>query len=531
MLLRKQYTLVLLLLVVGCAASQRALRGDSFGSTSPPPALAATAEPSTASIIGPVALLVTVVGLGSSTVPMKLPPALRGPPFALIMVFSTGAMIAGAVLLVALTCALPDGSFSATATAPPDLDDPALSSTLHALSSALAQLLHAGRWGSAAACAYAPGKILQLWSVRRVGVGVSTGVIASINSVVAFAFVGVTLLGDAPAHLRTAIFGVALLLAGAVGMTLCKSMSGESKTASRCAGSSKHSANKQSPELQTKEQVAAVAIVSPKAGQHLARRSSSILGGGSGGGGGAVAIQIPTSSSNTSSTTGSTGSDSSSCGIDGLGLFAAAISGICLGLQSLPFRLGSSAGSGADAGAGEGVDPTMGGLAPLATAAVFLLAQAPLTMALLVGTGAIRIQGTWQWLLGALGRVRIDNASIAEYCTVSSDCVAATDVEMQMPMPMPTVGEFRRATPRDAVAAAALALIGGLIFSAAAVGQVLTVSAYGASVGMPLTQLNLVVAGMWGIFFFGEIKGALNRGGFFAAAAAAMAGGYLLAHA
>merc|ERR1719183_2846425 len=246
MLLRKQYTLVLLLLVVGCAASQRALRGDSFGSTSPPPALAATAEPSTASIIGPVALLVTVVGLGSSTVPMKLPPALRGPPFALIMVFSTGAMIAGAVLLVALT-------------------------------SALAQLLHAGRWGSAAACAYAPGKILQLWSVRRVGVGVSTGVIASINSVVAFAFVGVTLLGDAPAHLRTAIFGVALLLAGAVGMTLCKSMSGESKTASRCAGSSKHSANKQSPELQTKEQVAAVAIVSPKAGQHLARRSSSIL--------------------------------------------------------------------------------------------------------------------------------------------------------------------------------------------------------------------------------------------------------------
>jgi len=44
-----------------------------------------------------------------------------------------------------------------------------------------------------------------------------------------------------------------------------------------------------------------------------------------------------------------------------------------------------------------------------------------------------------------------------------------------------------------------------LCFVAALIGQVVAVRALGAGVGMPLTQLNLVVSGAWGIFAFGEI--------------------------
>jgi len=50
------------------------------------------------------------------------------------------------------------------------------------------------------------------------------------------------------------------------------------------------------------------------------------------------------------------------------------------------------------------------------------------------------------------------------------------------------------------------ALAGALCFSAAVFGQVLGIDALPENVAMPLTQLNIVVAGSWGVVYFKEVE-------------------------
>ena len=71
-------------------------------------------------------------------------------------------------------------------------------------------------------------------------------------------------------------------------------------------------------------------------------------------------------------------------------------------------------------------------------------------------------------------------------------------------------------------------MIGGLIFSLAFVGQLYAILALTDSVGMPLSQLNLVVAGIWGVFYFQEVRGWAAVTCFFLAAACACAAGPLI---
>ena len=49
-------------------------------------------------------------------------------------------------------------------------------------------------------------------------------------------------------------------------------------------------------------------------------------------------------------------------------------------------------------------------------------------------------------------------------------------------------------------------MAGALCYSCAQAGQVMGIVSLGVSVGMPLSQLNLVVAGLWAIFYYQELS-------------------------
>ena len=75
-------------------------------------------------------------------------------------------------------------------------------------------------------------------------------------------------------------------------------------------------------------------------------------------------------------------------------------------------------------------------------------------------------------------------------------------------------------------------VVGGLCYTLAFVGQVMAISGLGDMIGLPLTQLNLVVSGVWGLFYFEELgppkNAALLVTLFFLAVLVALAGGALL---
>lgn len=164
----------------------------------------------------------------------------------------------------------------------------------------------------------------------------------------------------------------------------------------------------------------------------------------------------------------------------GGGLAAATAGGICMGMQGIPMSSGAPE--------------------PYATTAVFLIAQTPLTAVLLV---------VWKLLL--LYQKPTIDSSISDGESASAPLVTTMHV-----------------LPPGQHAPAVLGIVGGVIFSVAALGQVITISRLGATVGMPLTQLNLVVAGVWGIFFFREVEGRESVGVFFGSAALALLGGCML---
>ena len=63
---------------------------------------------------------------------------------------------------------------------------------------------------------------------------------------------------------------------------------------------------------------------------------------------------------------------------------------------------------------------------------------------------------------------------------------------------------------------------------AAVTGQVVAVVLLPEAVAMPLTQLNLIVASLWGIAYYGEIQSSRLVALFAAAVAIALAGAALL---
>jgi len=70
-------------------------------------------------------------------------------------------------------------------------------------------------------------------------------------------------------------------------------------------------------------------------------------------------------------------------------------------------------------------------------------------------------------------------------------------------------------------------LFGGALFGVGFVGQNFVVAYFGAAVGVPLTQSNLVVAGLWGICAFREVQG-VDLIGLFAVGSALVLGGVVL---
>jgi len=403
--------------------------------------------------LGVVALVICVLGLGTQGVPLKLPSVVNANtnPFLMIAYFSLGAFSAGAVLcMVVVGLMIRDNSSVVVVGA---VMRHLLTSDRHVatVAESLLQVLWEGRWGLGAALVYTPGKILQLWAVRRVGVGLSTGIVASVNSVVAFV-VGVAVLGDRPGDMGTASLGISMLLMGAIGMVNCKP-----------------SASAEVTDTKNPEDVATLTIVSPSS-QKITRRSSSC-------------IKISMNAEPVPEMT----IQSPIASIDWTGILAAVLSGACLGLQGVPFRLGSSAVSSA--------------FSPYATAAVFLLAQGPLTLLTLTLTGCITSRTT---------------AQIQSYQILPTHA-----------SPSKTKRRFFEKGDTQ-IRLAAWGMSAGLIFSFAAIGQVVTVTTFGATVGMPLTQLNLVVAGVWGIAYFREIRHWKSILLFFVSAALAMVGGGVL---
>jgi len=72
------------------------------------------------------------------------------------------------------------------------------------------------------------------------------------------------------------------------------------------------------------------------------------------------------------------------------------------------------------------------------------------------------------------------------------------------------------------------AMASGVIWSIANVGSIFATKYLGLTVGYPLTQLSLVIAGLWGMFLFGELQGKRTRIQFFLATAVLLAGAALL---
>ena len=50
--------------------------------------------------------------------------------------------------------------------------------------------------------------------------------------------------------------------------------------------------------------------------------------------------------------------------------------------------------------------------------------------------------------------------------------------------------------------------MGALCFCCAETGQITAIAGLGDATGMPLTQLNLVVAALWGVVLYDEVRGA-----------------------
>jgi hypothetical protein len=122
--------------------------------------------------IGLAALVVAIIGFGTQTVPVKMVKAAG--KLAVIFYFSLGAGLAGIALMPFLAHQTHTATAQLTST-PPPATAVYIDVGVHLTAQQLISIAKRGRAGVYVAMAYAPGKILQLWAVKRVGVGLSTG--------------------------------------------------------------------------------------------------------------------------------------------------------------------------------------------------------------------------------------------------------------------------------------------------------------------------------------------------------------------
>mmetsp|Transcript_9175 Transcript_9175/g.12755 ORF Transcript_9175/g.12755 Transcript_9175/m.12755 type:complete len:410 (-) Transcript_9175:542-1771(-) len=72
--------------------------------------------------------------------------------------------------------------------------------------------------------------------------------------------------------------------------------------------------------------------------------------------------------------------------------------------------------------------------------------------------------------------------------------------------------------------------LAGILYSIGNFGSIISVTMLGQGVGYSCTQLSLLVSGLWGIFYFGEIKGGETIFGWLSAASLTIAGIIWLSH-
>ena len=166
-------------------------------------------------------------------------------------------------------------------------------------------------------------------------------------------------------------------------------------------------------------------------------------------------------------------------GLDVVGVAMGTLSGVFLGLQGVLW--GASA-----AGFGRSLS-------------VFLIAQFFYTMLFLLPafccqTSIVRMDHI---RLSAVSRAVLEKAAVSKLRVSSCPHQLATPaIAAIVPITLPTP------TSTDQPYAVA----GALCYSCAQAGQVMGIVSLGVSVGMPLSQLNLVVAGLWSIFYYEEVS-------------------------
>jgi glucose uptake protein GlcU len=320
------------------------------------------------------------------------------------------------------------------------------------------------RYGLYASLFYAPGNILLLWSARAIGVGLCTGVVSSTAAVTGF-LTGAFLVGDPVPSWTKALIGLTMLIIGAIGMSLTRVPAVQQQLA---------------PEL-------FIAAPDDEDGQYRMMAEDSEID--------FKAIEMPEigrpSHANFSVRPSEADSMSrnSSANMDRMrrSSFRAGPSDTTGKVQEFD-QSGLITGLAASASAGmflgvQGVPLSNDAGVPLRDAATFMMMQLLWTLA----------------LLGPLLRIKYNGMVVSGQ-----------------------EWNWHRET------ALVQAMLGGVCFSIAFGGQLFAIIALTASVGMPLTQLNLVIAGLWGTFYYGELKGRVLVGCFFGAAAIAVAGAPLI---
>jgi drug/metabolite transporter (DMT)-like permease len=388
------------------------------------------------SLVGSIAVIVGIIFFGTQAVFVKSKQIIeaRVDPFLVVCYFSVGVFFCGALLALVMSSAGLEGGFAWT------ID------------------------GLYASLVYAPGNILLLWSARTIGVGLCTGVVSSTASVTGF-FTGVFILDNPVSSWAKALVGLALLILGAIGMSLTRVPSVQQRLAPELFEDAVNETEGQPYKLMDDASLQGMEMedASLRKASLIENRPSDVFAHPknpsmrpSHGGHRQMSIRCSEFEA-----VGKVQEFHSAGLIRGLATSAAA--GAFLGCQGVPLTN--------DAGV------------PLRDAATFMMMQLLWTVVLLVPLLRIKYTETiargehWNW-------------------------------------------------HRETALGSAMA--GGVCFSIAFGGQLFAILALTASVGLPLTQLNLVVAGMWGTFYYGELKGRVLIACFFFAAAIAVAGAPLI---
>jgi glucose uptake protein GlcU len=75
-----------------------------------------------------------------------------------------------------------------------------------------------------------------------------------------------------------------------------------------------------------------------------------------------------------------------------------------------------------------------------------------------------------------------------------------------------------------------LGVFSGVLWSIGNIGQIYSVNYLGESIGMSIAQSQMVVSGLWGILWFGEIRGYAKVTGWILSALLTLGGIFILSH-